>query len=95
MSADALAQAIRRLAAHETLDGASLTSAFGVIMRGEATPAQIAAILMALRVKGESAAEVAGVVEAMREAMVVLPADAVEAEPNEFLGYLSLPGGCV
>lgn len=78
MSADALAQAIRRLAAHETLDGATLTSAFGVIMRGEATPAQIAAILMALRVKGETAAEVAGVVEAMREAMVVLSADAVE-----------------
>lgn len=71
---DALQQAIRRLAAHESLDGAALRGAFSVIMRGEGTPAQVAALLMALRVKGETASEVAGVVEALRDAMVVLPA---------------------
>ena len=73
--ADALAGAIRRLAMHETLDAPAIRDAFGVIMRGEGTPAQVAALLMALRVKGEAAPEVAGVVEALREAMVVLPAD--------------------
>lgn len=38
-------------------------------MQGEATPAQMAAILMGLRVRGEAAAEVAGAASAMRRAM--------------------------
>jgi anthranilate phosphoribosyltransferase len=70
--------AIKRLASGESLDGPAITRAFSVIMRGEGTPAQVAALLMALRVKGETATEVAGVVEALREAMVVLPARAPE-----------------
>ena len=79
MSADALAQAIKRLALHDPLDAESLRRAFGVIMRGEGTAAQVAGLLMALRVKGETADEVAGVVQALRDAMVVLPSDAPEA----------------
>lgn len=43
---------------------------FGVVMRGEASAAQIAALLMGLRVKGETPEEVAGVARALREAMV-------------------------
>jgi anthranilate phosphoribosyltransferase len=39
----------------------------GTIMRGEATPAQIGGFLVALRFKGETAAEIAGCAEAMRE----------------------------
>jgi anthranilate phosphoribosyltransferase len=50
----ALRLAIRRLAGGESLDRESITGAFDVIMRGEATPAQVAALLMALRVKGET-----------------------------------------
>src|SRR5262245_37780272 len=48
-------------------------------MGGEATPAQIAAILIGLRVKGETSIEVAAVVRALRRVMVVLPAENPEA----------------
>jgi anthranilate phosphoribosyltransferase len=57
------------------LDGHNLTRAearevMGEIMRGEATPAQIAGFLVALRAKGETADEIAGSAEAMREHVV-------------------------
>lgn len=89
MSADALSQAIRRLAAHESLDAESVRRAFGVIMRGEGTPVQVAALLMALRVKGETPTEVAGVVEALREAMIVLAAE----RPDELVDTCGTGGG--
>src|SRR5919108_138165 len=54
------------------LDGHDLTrdearEVMSGIMRGEATPAQIGGFLIALRVKGETADEIAGCAEAMRE----------------------------
>jgi anthranilate phosphoribosyltransferase len=54
------------------LDGHDLTreqarDAMHEIMRGEATPAQIAGYLVALRAKGETADEIAGSAEAMRD----------------------------
>src|SRR4051794_16821351 len=54
------------------LDGHDLTreearDAMQEIMRGEATQAQIAGFLVALRAKGETADEIAGCAEAMRE----------------------------
>jgi anthranilate phosphoribosyltransferase len=78
VSADsALAHAIKELAQSKALTQEEAAAAFGVIMRGEATPAQVAALLMALRVKqgGETPEEVAGVALALREAMFVLPAN--------------------
>lgn len=77
MSADsALAHAIKQLAHGRGLTQDEAAGAFGVIMRGEATPAQVAGLLMALRVKegGETADEVAGAARALREAMLLLPA---------------------
>ena len=55
----------------DLLDGRSLDrgrsrAVMDEIMRGEATPAQIAGFLIALRVKGETAEEIAGCAEAMR-----------------------------
>ena len=91
MSGDALRAAIRRLAFGETLSGAELTEAFGAVMRGEATPAQVGALLMALRVKGETPSEVAGVARALREAMVVLPAD----DPGSLVDTCGTGGGTV
>jgi anthranilate phosphoribosyltransferase len=54
------------------LDGTQLSrgearEVMGEIMRGEATPAQIGGFLVALRAKGETADEIAGCAEAMRE----------------------------
>jgi anthranilate phosphoribosyltransferase len=46
------------------------TAAFGQLMRGEATAAQTAALLTGLRVRGETADDVAGAVVALRDAMV-------------------------
>ena len=56
----------------ELLDGRELgrsrsREVMGEIMRGEATQAQIGAFLVALRLKGETADEIAGCAEAMRE----------------------------
>jgi anthranilate phosphoribosyltransferase len=56
----------------QLLDGHDLTresarEVMGEIMRGEATPAQIGGLLVALRAKGETADEIAGCAEAMRE----------------------------
>ena len=59
------------------VDGASLErdearEVMGEIMRGEATPAQMGAFLAALRAKGETADEIAGCAEAMREHVVAV-----------------------
>ena len=56
----------------QLLDGRDLSreearTVMGSIMSGEATPAQIAGFLIALRTKGETADEIAGCAEAMRE----------------------------
>ena len=65
--------------------GASLTrdeaaNAFDRMMSGEATPSQMGAMLMGLRVRGETVDEITGAVSAMRAKMlrVTAPADAVD-----------------
>ncbi|MEP6571881.1 MAG: anthranilate phosphoribosyltransferase [Gemmatimonadota bacterium] len=70
---DPLAHALRQLAFGRALTRQETTDAFAVLMRGEAPPAQVAALLMGLRVKGETASELAGAADALRAAMVPLP----------------------
>lgn len=65
---------LARLALGESLSEAESEDAFGIIMSGEATPAQIAGLLMAMRVRGETVPELAGAVRAMRARMLVVEA---------------------
>jgi len=59
-------QTISRLLDGHDLTRAEANEAMSEIMRGEATQAQIAGFLVALRAKGETADEIAGCAEAMR-----------------------------
>ncbi len=61
-----LAEHIRRCVAGEDLRGDEMREAIGLIMDGQATHAQVSALLVALHVKGETAEEVVGAAEAMR-----------------------------
>ncbi len=70
-----LHQALAALASRQSLSESHTTEVFGAVMRGEATPVQIAALLMGLRVKGETPEEVAGAARALRDAMVRVAAD--------------------
>jgi anthranilate phosphoribosyltransferase len=67
-------QALARLLDGHDLSREEAHGVMGSIMSGEATSAQIAGFLIALRAKGETADEIAGCAEAMREhALVVRP----------------------
>jgi anthranilate phosphoribosyltransferase len=66
--------ALSRLLDGENLSRAESRDVMGSIMAGEATPAQIGGFLVALRLKGETPAEIAGAAEAMRShAIMVRP----------------------
>jgi anthranilate phosphoribosyltransferase len=67
---------LARLATGATLSEADAEDAFSIIMSGEATPAQIAGLLMAMRVRRETVAELTGAVRAMRARMLHVEAPA-------------------
>jgi anthranilate phosphoribosyltransferase len=68
--------ALNKIASRQDLTGEEMRGVMNTIMQGEATPSQIGAFLMGLRVKGESVGEIAAAVSIMREKMV--PVDAPE-----------------
>jgi anthranilate phosphoribosyltransferase len=75
-----LKPALARLAAGARLSVAEAEAAFATVMDGVASPAQIGALLMALRVRGESVEELTGAARAMRARMLAVPglADAID-----------------
>ncbi len=60
-------KAIETVVGGESLSRRGAAKAMNRIMSGEATPAQFGAFVTALRMKGETPEEIAGMVEAMRE----------------------------
>jgi len=60
-------EALARILDGHDLGQAEARAVMNEIMRGEATPAQIGGFLIALRLKGETADEISGCAEAMRE----------------------------
>jgi anthranilate phosphoribosyltransferase len=71
---------IAKLADGQSLSRAEAKVAFEILMSGEATPSQIAGLLMAMRVRGETIDEITGAVEIMRAKMirVAAPDDAID-----------------
>ncbi len=57
---------IAKVASGQSLTREESEAAFNIMMSGEATPSQIGAFLMALRVRGETVDEIAGAVATMR-----------------------------
>jgi anthranilate phosphoribosyltransferase len=66
-------QLLEKLRRYEDLTTTEAADAMGVIMDGQAQPAQIAALLIALAMKGERPAEMVGFATAMRARAVALP----------------------
>lgn len=71
---------IAKVAAGTPLSHEESRQAFDIIMSGDATPSQMGAFLMALRVRGETVDEITGAVETMRSKMlrVTAPDNAVD-----------------
>lgn len=78
--------ALNKIASRQDLTGEEMRGVMTTIMNGEASPAQIGAFLMGLRVKGESVGEIAAAVSILREKMV-----AVEA-PEEAIDIVGTGG---
>jgi anthranilate phosphoribosyltransferase len=66
---------IAKLVRCESLTEAEAASAFETIMRGDATPIQIAGFLVALRMKGETVEEIAGFARTARQLATPIDVD--------------------
>lgn len=73
-------EALQRIGAGKDLTGEEMRSVMNIIMSGEATPSQIGAFLIGMRVKGETVGEIAAAVSILREKMVPVeaPDDAMD-----------------
>jgi anthranilate phosphoribosyltransferase len=88
---NAIQAAIRKIAGGDGLSTDEARAAFELVMSGEGTAAQMSALLVGLRVKGETESEVAGIVQAMRSAMVHLSA----SKPEDLVDTCGTGGGTV
>lgn len=80
MAANELKALMQKVAAGASFSEDEIGDAFELMMSGVATPAQMAAFLMGLRVRGETLAEITGACQLMRAKMlpVEAPPDAVD-----------------
>lgn len=78
--AETLKPMLARVADGQPLSEQDAETAFDAIMTGAASEAQIGALLMGLRLRGETVAEITGAVRAMRSKMleIAAPADAID-----------------
>ena len=71
-----LKEAIAQAVAGKDLAEDEMAQVMGEIMDGQGTPAQIGALLVSLRMKGETVAEIAGAAQAMRARCLRVPCQA-------------------
>jgi anthranilate phosphoribosyltransferase len=71
---------LHSVAARQSLSAREACAAMRILLGGEAPPSQIAALLVALRMKGETAEELAGFAEAMRACVARVEVD-LNGEP--------------
>lgn len=72
---------IAKVLSGQDLSAVEAKEAMDIIMTGQATPAQIGGYLIALRMKGETVAEIVGSVRTMREQVARVPVTLAEGEP--------------
>jgi anthranilate phosphoribosyltransferase len=75
----AVLEALHKVSRRENLSEQQASEVLGEILRGEATPALISGLLVALRMKGETVDEVVGFARAMRAAAAKVELPSVEA----------------
>ena len=88
MSAELLTRSLDQLADRRDLSQDAAAAVLGEIMSGNATEIQIAAFLIALRTKGETVEEIAGLAQAMRAFAV-----RVEVSRSDLLDTAGTGGG--
>lgn len=72
---DVIREAIARVVQHQDLGEEEMIAVMNEIMGGECTPAQIGAFITALRMKGETVAEITGAARVMREKATYVKVD--------------------
>jgi anthranilate phosphoribosyltransferase len=82
-------EAIAKLVSHQDLTETEMVQVMEEIMTGQATQAQIGAVITALRMKGETVAEITGAARVMREKATAIDA----ADPDTLLVDIVGTGG--
>jgi anthranilate phosphoribosyltransferase len=80
--------ALNKIASRQDLTGEEMRAVMSTIMEGNATPSQIGAFLMGMRVKGETVGEIAAAVSILREKMVQVQV----AEPENTIDIVGTGG---
>ncbi len=86
-----LQAALKQIANGESLSGDQAAAAFNAVMAGDGTASQLGALLMGLRVKGETPDELAGAARALRGAMSALNT----SRPAELVDTCGTGGGAM